>query len=73
MNETDIDVKDKQNFPAMERMAFPQVTACLEKLDAGFKKGDQLIQEDVKGTKMHLEILASYPDVFLGRSSTTCY
>jgi hypothetical protein len=69
LNETDIDVKDKQNFPAVERMAFPHVRACLEKLDSGYKKGDQLIQEDTKGTILHLEILASYLDVFFGRRS----
>lgn len=69
LNETDIDVKDKQNFPAVERLAFPQVRECLEKLDAGLWVGGKPVQEDVKGTIIHLEILASYLDVFFGRKS----
>jgi hypothetical protein len=30
LNETDVDMRDKQNHPAVERLAFPRVHQCLE-------------------------------------------
>lgn len=69
LNETDVDVQDKQNYSAVERLAFPCVRQCLEQLQAGIDEGADVIREDVKGTIVHLQVLASCIDVFFGQKS----
>lgn len=43
--------------------------ACLERLQAGFGEGVDAVREDVKGTVAHLQVLASYIDIFFGQKS----
>lgn len=68
--EEDVDVWDKQNFPAVQRIAFPKVRACLQKLQEGYTRADgQYFHEDCRGTIAHLEMIWSYLEVFLGRGT----
>jgi hypothetical protein len=68
--EEDVDVRDKQNFPAVQRIAFPKVRACLQKLQEGYTREDgQFFQEDCRGTAVHLEVIGSYLEVFFGRGT----
>lgn len=69
LNETDVDVRDKQNYPAVERLALPRVRQCLEELQAGVGEGVDAVREDVKGTAVHLQVLANYIDIFFGQRS----
>jgi hypothetical protein len=62
----DVDVKDKQNFAAVQRLAFPRVRRCLQDIQEGKREGDSFIQEDVRGTVLHLEVLGSFLDIFYG-------
>ena len=65
----DVNVKDKQNVPAVQRIAFPKVRACLEKLDAGMTLNGVHVQEHVRGTIIHLEVLWAFLELFFGRGS----
>ena len=38
--EEDVNMKDKQNFLAVQQIAFPKVRKCLEQLDAGLHDED---------------------------------
>ena len=67
--EEDVNVKDKQNFPAVQRIAFPKVRKCLEQLDAGLQGEGFNCQEHVKGTILHLEVIWAFLEVFYGRGS----
>jgi hypothetical protein len=68
--EEDVDVKDKQNFASVQRIAFPKVRSCLEKLTDGCLGLDGVHhQEDCKGTLAHLEVLWAYLEVFYGRDT----
>lgn len=53
----DVNLKDKQNVSAVQRIAFPKVRACLEKLDARMTLNGVHVQEHVRGTIIHLEVL----------------
>lgn len=56
--EEDVDVRDKQNFAAVQQIAFPKVRACLQKLQEGYTRADgQYFQEDCRGTAAHLEMI----------------
>jgi hypothetical protein len=68
--EEDVDVKDKQNFAAVQRISFPRVRRCLELLQSGYRGEDGVFhQEDVRGTIAHLEVLWAYLEVFYGRDT----
>lgn len=68
--EQDVDVKDKQNFAAVQRIAFPRVRVCLEKLQAGYAGPDgTYYKEDCRGTIAHLEVIWAYLEVFYGRDT----
>lgn len=68
--EEDADVREKQNFPAVQRIAFPKVRTCLQKLQHGYTEADgQCFQEDCRGTIAHLEMIWAYLEVFMGRCS----
>lgn len=62
-------MKDKQNFPVVQRIAFPKVRKCLEQLDAGLQGEGFNCQEHVKGTIVHLEVIWAFLEVFYGRGS----
>jgi hypothetical protein len=68
--EEDVDVRDKQNVAAVQRAASLKVRACLDELYAGCKLADGTnIQEDVLGTRIHLEVIHSFLQVFYGGDS----
>jgi hypothetical protein len=68
--EEDIDVRDKQNFPAVQRVAFQKVRDCLRKLQDGYTTSDGwYCQEDCRGTVAHLQVIWSFLEVFLGRGT----
>jgi hypothetical protein len=68
--EEDVNVKDKQNVASVQRIAFPKVRRCLERLQAGHKGADgTYYQEDCRGTIAHLEVLWTYLEIFYGRDS----
>jgi hypothetical protein len=65
--EEDVNVKDKQNVPAVQRVASSKVRSCLEKLHEGVTMFDGThVQEDVLGTLLHLEVMWSFLQVFHG-------
>ena len=65
----DINVKDKQNYPAVQRISFPRVRACLEKLHAGVVVNGVFRKECVLGTIIHLEVLWAFLEIFYGRGT----
>jgi hypothetical protein len=69
MLEEDINVKDKQNVLAVQRIAFPWVRACLEQIDIGLYRDGVYHQECVKGTILHLLVLWSFLELFYGKPS----
>jgi hypothetical protein len=67
---TDIDVRDVQNFPAVQRLAFSKVRTCLNSVQASFTSvSGERIQEDVRGTSAYLQVLWAFLVIFYGRSS----
>jgi hypothetical protein len=70
LNETDIDVRDVQNVPAVQRLALVRVRTCLSTIQEGFTDPEgEFVQDDVRGTHTHLLVLWAYLDIFLGQSS----
>lgn len=69
--ETDIDVRDVQNFPAVQRLAFPGVRACLDQVQVSFtsKVSGERVQDDVRGTSAHLRVLWAFLDIFYGQGT----
>jgi cytoplasmic iron level regulating protein YaaA (DUF328/UPF0246 family) len=63
--EEDINVKDKQNFPAIQQIAFPKVRKCLEAYEGIVYEGMQF-QEHVKGTILRLQVIWAFLEVFNG-------
>jgi hypothetical protein len=59
--EEDVDVRDRQNVPAVQRIASKKVHLCLQKLQDGVARPDgSVIQEDVLGTILHLEVFGLF-------------
>ncbi len=65
--EKDINVKDKQNFPIVQRIAFPKVRKCLETIDEGIIYEGMQFQEHVKGTILHLQVIWAFLEAFYGQ------
>ncbi len=65
--EEDINVKDKQNFPTEQQIAFPKVRKCLETIDESIVYEGMQFQEHVKGTILHLQIIWAFLEVFYGQ------
>jgi hypothetical protein len=53
----------------VQRIAFPKVRKCLEKLDARLQGKDLSCQEFVKGIILYLEVIWAFLEVFYGRKS----
>ena len=56
----DINVKDKQNYLAVQRISFPRVRMCLEKLHAGVVVNGIFRKECVLGIIIHLEVIWAF-------------
>jgi hypothetical protein len=69
--ETDIDVRDVQNYPAVQRLAFPGIRVCLDQVQVSFisKVSGKRVQEDVRGTSAHLQVLWAFLDIFYGQGT----
>jgi len=67
--EEDINVKDKQNFPTIQRIAFPKVRKCLEAIDEGLVYEGMYFQEHVKSTIFHLQVIWAFWEVFNGQGT----
>jgi hypothetical protein len=67
--EEDINVKDKQNFLAVQQFAFPKVRKCLETIDEGIVYEGMQFQEHVKGTILHLQVIWAFLEVFYGQGT----
>ncbi len=59
--EEDINVKDKQKFLVVQRIAFPKVKKSFEAIYEGMQ-----FQEHVKGTILHFQIIWTFWEVFNG-------
>jgi hypothetical protein len=55
--EKNINVKDKQNFIIIQRIDFPKVRKCLEIIDEDIVHEGMQLQEHVKGTILHLQVI----------------
>ena len=65
----EVNVKNKQNFPSSQQVAFSKVRQCLECLQNGFIHKGKFMVEDAKDTILHLEVIWAFLDVFYGQES----
>ena len=65
----DINVKDKQNYLAVQRISFPRVRMCLEKLHAEVVVNGIFRKECVLGIIIHLEMIWAFLKKFYGRGT----
>lgn len=64
LSEDDINVSDIQNFPAVQRLAFPKVRECLRKMERGEAPG-QVQPYDCRGIILYLYVFGVIWKYFL--------
>jgi hypothetical protein len=73
--EEDVNVRDKQNVAAVQRVASLKVLACLDELAAGvtLPGGRYIPPEDILGTRLYLEVIHSFLQLFYGFDSLSVF
>lgn len=67
LREEDVNRKDRQNWGSAQRMFFPKVQMCLRRLETG---DNGLAPEDVKGTRLYLELCYKFVEIFCSGSAS---
>ncbi len=66
LQQTDIDRRDRMNWESAQRLLFPKVRQCLQKINAGSIQP----QENVSGTMHYLEMAWRYVEIFYSLQAT---
>ncbi len=66
LQQSDVDREDRMNWESAQRLMFPQVYGCLEKIN----EGDGVPKENVSGTMAYIKMCWHYTEIFLSVSAT---